>query len=161
MSATREWITAAAASMSAIFTGLIWSMAARRFRSRFDLRPLNVTAEGYIEVSVSIHNRSNSDLYIEYVEADPPVSILVSDSGSAQTYNANVKHLTSQRVPYDWRIKPDEFPTRHLVLSGGVSAESRKRISIRVYISRRFFAMRHRKKVLRAILPESMRRGQS
>jgi hypothetical protein len=163
MSLVREWLTTFVTALSALFAGLIWWMARKRLSSRYSLRVQHVTNDRFVDLVLSVTNRSDADLYVEYLSVNAPFGILKeSDRASTIRYEATSHPPeTMRRISYDWRIGPDEAPSRSVVLWSPDGVGSHKSISMRLHIRSNFWVMRHRKKVLRAILPDSMRKSQS
>lgn len=146
-----------------MFAGLIWWLARQRLANSYILRAGGVNASGVLRMELAIQNRGDGMLKIEELSVDPPLAIAVGDNGEAVLPDRAKPPIQSkQRIAYDWELKPDEgtWPSRTfgLVREGGFDACST--VSIRLHILSSFPTIRHRKKVLTAILPANVRNAQ-
>jgi hypothetical protein len=94
----REWLILGAAAMSALFAGLIWWLARKRLKTRFRIRPDNVSKRGILRVTLEIVNRSDDDTLIEKLSVDPPLGIVVADSGVVTIATANTSIKSAQEA---------------------------------------------------------------
>ncbi len=152
----REWLIAIASSLSATFAGLIWWMARKRLTSRFDFQVAQVTKDGFIQTFVTIKNRGDSDIFIERVSVNPPLTILVGANNLPRVLHVTQERRELKAVTYDWRIDPDKSATRELVIVDS-DGSSGRRVSVTLHILKSFPMIRHKKKVLTTTLPASMR----
>jgi hypothetical protein len=163
--AIRDWLAVFASGVSALFAGLIWWIARKRLRSTFQLRYDNsVPHRDLVQVVLAITNRGDSDICIEAISAKPPLSLVLGahvDAVRVLPIQETEKIRTAQRVPYEFRIKPDESRAAEVLLKveGGLAA--RKNVSISLHILSTFPITRHKRKTLHATLPASIRSEKS
>jgi hypothetical protein len=158
-SVLRDWIALFATSLSALFAGLIWWIARKSLSPRYELRVVNVFDKNTIALAVEIDNRGNQRIVVDGMSVALPLAIL----GNAATSHfgetagmsdlANAKHFT--QVAARREIEPGKQKGWTLVLYSEDEFRSRKTVSISIHILVSWPAIRHKKKVLTAILPES------
>lgn len=163
----REWLTLAAVVLSAVFAGLIWWLARRRLSTRYRLVPTNKwTAElGLVSVAVEVHNRSDKEITIEEVSVKRPWSILADHRGAQLGPSVARNQLeAAQRVRSvrrEMHVPPDGAEAFRMMLAHDDDDPSKSnRVSIALHILKSFPVIRHKKKVLTATLPASIRSAQ-
>ena len=158
----RQWLAVIVPAIAAMFAGLIWWMARKRLGTRYRFEIDNLNSFGMLRVKVSVLNRSDRDLTIEGISVKQPFSIVLAQDGSGHisANYAKPESPTAQKVPYRTVVRPDETHGTSLAIQRPGGFESCKRVSIRLHILSSFPVIRHKKKVLTAILPANIRNAQ-
>lgn len=162
--ALREWLTLVAVGTSALFAGLIWWLARKRLTTRY-IAEVNTANAGpdKIHVGISILNRGDHNLTIEALSVEPPWYIPTSESGQhfgTVNRSALEKAQRVHQVTYVHVIKPDEAHSFSVAVGRVGGLKDCKRASIALHILKSFPTVRHKKKVLTAILPARIRNSQ-
>ncbi len=157
----RQWSTLSAVVASAFFAGMIWWLARRHFQTRYELEDDCLTAHGDLRLKLTIRNRGNNTVMVEAISVKPPLGIVIAEKGGyiGGSY-AKPEHLTAEQVSSQIRVKQDETYGTSLALRRTDGFASSKTVSIRLHILTSFPVIRHKKKVLTAILPAKIRNAQ-
>ncbi len=157
----RDWLALLATSLSALFAGLIWWIARRRLSSRYSFSldtNISPDVQGF---KIEIANRADSTITIEAISVTAPISILVNETGDAYGVTANRDSLAKakrvQSIQVIREVAPDGKHGWTTVLHREGGFKSCKTVSITLHILKSFPVIRHKKKVLTAILPASIR----
>ena len=159
--AVRDWLALVATSLSALFAGLIWLLARKRLSTRYAFGVDNNISPDVQSFKIEITNRSDAPVVIEAISVEPPLSILADETGGQYGSAANrdaltkAKHIRSAQVSRN--VPPEQNHGWTIVLHRDGGFRSCKKISITLHILKSFPVIRHKKKVLTAILPASMR----
>lgn len=162
----REWLTLTAVAASAFFAGLIWWLARKRLTTRFAAQVSRSSAgrPDHLYLEVTVLNRGDRDLAIEAISVTPPWFIPVGKGGGhfgKFNKRALMDAPRKQIVPYTCVVTPDDKLSFTIALGREGGLSSCKRVSIRLHILKSFPVIRHKKKVLTAILPANIRNSQA
>lgn len=157
----RDWLLVVAASASAAFAGLIWVLARKRLKTRYQLSAETGFSHRVARFKFEVFNRSDDELRIEKVSVEPPLSISVDGAGASFPTPPGGKPVNTAQAVLHAVTVPPESNSGHsigLVREGGF--KSCKSVSITLHILKTFPVMRHKKKVLTTILPARIRNSQ-
>jgi hypothetical protein len=159
----REWLTLAVGFASAIFAGLIWWLASGRLSTVYKLRPDSLTHTGALRMVLEIKNRGDSDIRIENLSTDYPLSIITGDNNMLASASGadSEKRKLSRLIHHPKTIEPDSVYKTNFAIHREGGFNSVKSVSIAVHILKSFPTIRHKKKVLKAILPANIRNSQA
>jgi hypothetical protein len=159
-----EWLTVAAVVATACFTGLIWWLSRGRLTTPYSAEVNSSSAgPGRVYVDVSVLNRSDKNLTIEAVSVRPPWFIPVDENGRhfGLVHRDKLDRAkTVQQAPYPFSVKPDATHAFHIAIGRKGGIKGCKRVSIALHVLTRWPRVGHRRKVLTAILPASIRNSQ-
>jgi len=160
----REWLVLLAVAASAIFAGAIWWLALKRLTTRF-IAQVSVSTAGpnHIYLEIKILNRSDQNLTVEGISAKSPWFIPVDEHGAhfGVVKQQKLEQAKPTQLARFSRIVPPDDKLEFTIALGHVGGlASCKKASIRLHILQTFPIIRHKKKVLTAILPAKIRNAQ-
>jgi hypothetical protein len=85
----RDWLALLATSLSALFAGLIWWMARKKWSVRYEFSLDSNISPDVHAFKIEIANRTDATIVIESISVNAPVSILVSEIGDQYGATAN------------------------------------------------------------------------
>ena len=166
----REWLAllaTLAASLSALFAGLIWWMRHKRLSSRFEMAVIPRNNPKVVAVSITVTNRSDERLLIEAISVRRPLGILVNNTSGAHLAEMAGQEALQQATPalqtsYRREVETEQSAGWTMLIHHDNEFRSCKTVSITLHILKSFPVIRHKKirhkkKQLTAILPEAMR----
>ena len=166
----REWLPLLiplAASLSALFAGLIWWKQRKRLSSRFEMAVIPRNNPKVVAVSITVTNRSDERLLIEAISVRRPLGILVNNTSGAHLAEMAGQEALQQATPalqtsYRREIETEQSAGWTMLIHHDNEFRSCKTVSITLHILKSFPVIhhkniRHKKKQLTAILPEAMR----
>jgi hypothetical protein len=156
--AFRDWLAIIASGLSALFAGLIYFIARANLTARFELIAGGTVDNNIVKLMVIVDNRSNRRIVVDGMSVIPPLAILCNQAGGHYGNMSTDEQLRTGIRRRQVAARRETEPRKDNSWSVAVYApdlRSRKKISISLLILTRFPAIRHKKKVLTAILPES------
>src|SRR5260370_9538548 len=110
----RDWLpllVPLAASLSALFAGLIWWMRRKRLSSRFEMAVIPRNNPKVVAVSITVTNRSDERLLIEAISVRRPLGILVNNTSGAHLAEMAGQEALQQATPALQTTLPREVET--------------------------------------------------
>ncbi len=166
----RDWLpllVPLAASLSALFAGLVCWMRRKRLSSRFEMTVIPRNNPKVVAVSIRVINRSDERLVIEAISVRRPLGILVNNTSGAHLAEMAGQEALQQATPalqtsYRREVETEQSAGWTMLIHHDNEFRSCKTVSITLHILKRFPVIRHKKirhkkKQLTAILPEAMR----